>query len=134
MKLGYSWIVCKISFFQINTTTNDPLSSFGCHTLHTLIHIDDVTVLHCTPLSALKVCLLHDDIVLLRTEHTPPHYIPSSVLHIVCTGCFLLNALTGSQIKQATLDRRLTAILKDKTFADIRALDQLNRTYLVFKR
>ena len=67
------------------------------------IGVSDITDLYCTSFSALKVCLVHIDGVLLRTEHPPSYYISSSVLNIVCTGCALLNALTGSQTKQAAL-------------------------------
>ena len=66
------------------------------------------SVLFCTENlpSALKVCRLPTDSVLLCTEHPPPYCILFSVLHIVYTGCVLLNALTGSQIKRAAFDRR----------------------------
>ena len=104
--LGHSFIVCRISFFQINTTTNNPLSSFGRPVQHSFIHTDDITDLCCTSLPALKVCLLHTDSVLLSTEHPLPKCIFSSVLHIVCKGCALLNALIGCQIKQVALKRR----------------------------
>ena len=76
------------------------------------------------------MCPVHTDGVLLRSEHPPPYYILSSIVQKVCTGCALLNALTGIQIKQAALHRRLTAVLKDKTVAPLRALDQFTESQL----
>ena len=85
------------------------------------------------PLSVLMVCLFGTDGVHLCDKRPSPHCIPSSVLHIVHTECALWNALTGSQIKRAALDRTRTTISKNKTFPVRMVLDRLNLTYLVLK-
>ena len=48
-------MLCKISFSEINKTTNNPLSSFGSLLLHTLIHADDANDAYCPPSYVLMV-------------------------------------------------------------------------------